>query len=299
MIFDFRYADLDVASGSEWFKRVPWTVLELRDKIMASQMALQKVGWGANFIENHDQPRAATKYLREAEGNRDAVTMIAAMYFFLRGTPFIYQGQELGMTNFRRDNVSQFDDLSSIDQYYRSIQEGYGEMEALKFVNLRSRDNARTPFPWNGGRYGGFSEAEPWLEMNGNDTEINAEAQTGEAGSVLEFYRRMIAFRQKGEYRDCLIYGSISPAEGPCDVIAYERRDGDTRIFCCFNFSGEERKVCVPGAGGRKIFGNYGTGAGKMTGGIFTPKDGGEKWDRVEGNVLLGAYEALLIKVEG
>lgn len=299
MIFDFRYADLDVASGSEWFKRIPWTIQELRDKIMASQMALQKVGWGANFIENHDQPRAATKYLREAEGNRDAVTMIAAMYFFLRGTPFIYQGQELGMTNFRRDNVSQFDDLSSIDQYYRSIQEGYGEMEALKFVNLRSRDNARTPFPWNGGCYGGFSETEPWLEMNGNYTEINAKAQMGEAGSVLEFYRRMIAFRQKGEYRDCLIYGSITPAESPCDVIAYERRDGDMRIFCCFNFSGEERKVCVPGAGGRKIFGNYETGAGKMAGGLFTPKDGGEKRDKVEGNVLLEAYEALLIKVEG
>lgn len=282
MIFDFRYADLDVASGSEWFKRVPWTVRELNDKIMASQRALQKYGWGANFIENHDQPRAATKYLREAQGNRDAVKMMAAMYFFLRGTPFIYQGQELGMTNFSRTGVEQFDDLSSIDQYYRSIQEGYGEQEALEFVNLRSRDNARTPFPWDSSLYGGFSRTEPWLEMNGNYVEINAKDQTGDEDSVLEFYRRMIAFRQKGEYRDCLIYGELKPLESPDDVIAYERTDESGRILCCFNFADEVREVRIPGIKGKTIFGNYETEPGK----------------KVE-TVLLGAYEALLIKVEG
>ncbi|MDE7245005.1 MAG: alpha-glucosidase, partial [Oscillospiraceae bacterium] len=143
MIFDFRYADLDIASGSEWFKRLPWTVRELRDKIMVSQMALQKHGWGANFIENHDQPRAATKYLRDAQGNSDAVKTLGAMYFFLRGVPFIYQGQELGMTNFERQDISEFNDLSSIDQYNRSILEGFSPEQALNFVNLRSRDNAR------------------------------------------------------------------------------------------------------------------------------------------------------------
>ena len=302
MIFDFRYADLDVASGSEWFKRVPWTVQELNDKIMASQMALQKFGWGANFIENHDQPRAATKYLREAEHNREAVKMMGAMYFFLRGTPFIYQGQELGMTNFSRSSVEQFDDLSSIDQYYRSIQEGYGEQEALEFVNLRSRDNARTPFPWNSSPYGGFSVVEPWLGMNENYTEINAEDQTGDEGSVLEFYRRMIAFRQKGQYRDCLIYGDICPVESPADVIAYERRDGDGRILCCFNFAKEAREVQIPGGKGIRIFGNRqaGTAGTEKTGdGILTPGNQKDRHNQVGEKVLLGAYEALLIKVEG
>lgn len=299
MIFDFRYADLDVASGSEWFKRIPWTVRELNDKIMASQMALKTYGWGANFIENHDQPRATTKYLREAEGNRDAVKMMAAMYFFLRGTPFIYQGQELGMTNFERTGVEQFDDLSSIDQYYRSIQEGYGEQEALEFVNLRSRDNARTPFPWDDSLYGGFSKAEPWLAMNGNYTEINAKAQTGAEDSVLEFYRRMIAFRQEGEYRDCLIYGDIRPVESPDDVIAYERFDEDGRILCCFNFAGEERTVRVPGVKGKKIFGNRPEAAGSMDDEITGMDDCGRTCVEIEENVVLGAYEALLIKVEG
>jgi len=182
MIFDFRYADLDVASGSEWFKRIPWTVKDLREKIMASQEALQRYGWGANFIENHDQPRAATKYLRQAAGDDEAVKMMAAMYFFLRGTPFIYQGQELGMTNFKRTDIGQFNDLSSIDQYYRSLEEGFDKEDALWFVNLRSRDNARTPFPWDDSPNGGFSKAEPWLEMNGNYREINAAEQYAPGG---------------------------------------------------------------------------------------------------------------------
>lgn len=111
MIFDFRYADFDIASGSEWFKRTSWTIKDFNKKIMESQMALQKYGWGANFIENHDQPRAATKYLKENQNNPDAVKTLAAMYFFLRGTPFIYQGQELGMVNFDRKDIGEFNDI--------------------------------------------------------------------------------------------------------------------------------------------------------------------------------------------
>lgn len=284
MIFDFRYADLDVAGGSEWFKRIPWTVKELNDKIMASQMALQKFGWGANFIENHDQPRATTKYLREAEHDRDAVKMMAAMYFFLRGTPFIYQGQELGMTNFERKRVEQFDDLSSIDQYYRSLQEGFSEQEALHFVNLRSRDNARTPFPWDNSRYGGFSQVRPWLEMTEDYPKVNVADQVDDEGSVFGFYRRMIAFRQDGPYRNCLIYGDICPADSPEDVIAYERRDEKDRIFCCFNFSGEERLVDNPEGNIKIVFGN------KRERGTCKTETG---------KILLSAYEALLLKVEG
>ncbi|MEG0377668.1 MAG: alpha-glucosidase, partial [Eubacterium sp.] len=130
MVFDFKHADLDVASGSEWFKRIPWTVEDLRNRILDSQLFVQKYGWSANFIENHDQPRAITKYLLQYENNTDAVKMLGAMYFFLRGTPFIYQGQELGMANFKREGIEDFNDLSSIDQYYRSIEEGYTEEEA-------------------------------------------------------------------------------------------------------------------------------------------------------------------------
>ena len=185
MVFDFHYADLDIASGSEWFKRLPWTVADLDRKIMHSQFSVQQQGWAANFIENHDQPRATTKYLGSAQDDPAAVKTLGAMYFFLRGTPFIYQGQELGMVNFERTSPAQFNDISSIDQYHRALQEGLSEAEALHIVNLRSRDNARTPFPWNGEQYGGFSEAKPWLEMTQEHPRINAQEQAGRPGSVL------------------------------------------------------------------------------------------------------------------
>ena len=238
MIFDFRWADLDIASGSEWFKRPKWTIRDLRDKIMTSQMAMQKFGWGANFIENHDQPRATTKYLKEAQNNPDAVKTLGAMYFFLRGVPFIYQGQELGMVNFERQNVSEFNDLSSIDQYDRSILEGFTPEQALRFVNLRSRDNARTPFPWNGERYGGFSTAKPWLGLAQEHPVCNAAAQQMDQESVLAFYKSLIAFRQSGPYQDCMIYGDIEPLESTDNVIAYRRSWNGTILDCYFNLGG-------------------------------------------------------------
>lgn len=238
MVFDFKYADLDIASGSEWFKRISWNIEDLKKRIFDSQMFVQKYGWAANFIENHDQPRAATKYLLKYERNETAVKMLGAMYFFLRGTPFIYQGQELGMTNFKREKISDFDDLSSIDQYYRSIEEGYTEEEALEFVNLRSRDNTRTPFPWSNEKYGGFSKHKPWLKLIDNYDEINANIQVGKKNSIFEFYKSMISFRQTSKYSDYLIYGSIEPIETTNkDVIAYKRQYNGMTIYCYFNFT--------------------------------------------------------------
>lgn len=246
MIFDFKYADLDIASGSEWFKRLNWTVKELRDLIMESQLSMQKSGWAANFIENHDQPRATTKYLKDAANNKDAIKMLGAMYFFLRGTPFIYQGQELGMTNFQRDNIDEFNDISSIDQYYRSIDEGLTEKEALEIINLRSRDNSRTPFPWSNEIYGGFSKVKPWLKMNDNYDVINAANQIHQKDSIFSFYQAMIKLRQESIYSDLLIYGEIIPLEIDENVIAYKRKLDDQEITCYYNFSDKEIGVNIP-----------------------------------------------------
>ncbi len=244
MIFDFNYADLDIGPGGEWFRPVEWTIPELNRKIMACQVAVQKCGWAANFLENHDQPRSPTKYLKEAQHNPDAVKTLAAMYFLLRGTPFIYQGQELGMVNCKRNGISAFDDLCAIDQYARSMQEGFSEAEALEFANRRSRDNSRTPFPWNGERYGGFSQAKPWLGMAEEYPAINAQAQQSDPDSVWHFFKSLIAFRQSGPYRDCLIYGEIEPLPAKEMVIAYRRFTDKESLCCWFNLGGEA--VCEP-----------------------------------------------------
>lgn len=254
MIFDFKHADLDVASGSEWFKRVPWTIEDLKNRLMTSQLAIQKVGWSANFIENHDQPRATTKYLLEAAGNVDAVKTLGAMYFFLRGTPFIYQGQELGMQNFTRNSIEEFDDLSSIDQYDRAMNEGCTREEALHYMNLRSRDNARTPFPWTNGENAGFTNGRPWLAVTGDQEQINAAAQIEDSDSIYQFYRKMIALRQDSIYSDCLIYGDIKPIETKCkDIIAYQRSYEGMTILCYFNFSREAQGEKLPGTVGKIV----------------------------------------------
>lgn len=280
MIFDFRYADLDIASGSEWFKRIDWKIRDLNEKIMASQMALQRYGWCANFIENHDQPRAVTKYLREDEENPDAVKTLAAMYFFLRGMPFIYQGQELGMQNFKRKSIAQFNDLSSIDQYERSLEEGFSKEEALKFVNLRSRDNARTPFPWNGEQFGGFSTHQPWLEMTEAYPAVNAKDQVGREGSIYEFYKSMISFRQKGPYRHCLIYGNIKPTVSSENVIAYQRYTKDEKIYCWFNFGRDKTIENMPENEVETIWSNYGEA------------------ERKGGQLVLKPYQSLLLRIK-
>ncbi|WP_207942470.1 alpha-glucosidase [Enterococcus sp. DIV2402] len=244
MIFDFHYADIDVESGSDWFKRTNWTTKEFKELVIQSQEALQNAGWGANFIENHDQPRALSKLVKEEFQNSEAAKGIGAMYFFLRGTPFIYQGQELGMLNAQRTDIKQFDDISSIDNYYRSIQEGFSEKEALDFVNMRSRDNSRTPMPWDSSQYGGFSTHQPWLEMTKEYPDIHTTDN-----SVLGFYKEMIALRQHSELHEVLTKGAIDfISEVPENVIAYTREWKNEKIYVLTNLGVNKEKVNLPKA---------------------------------------------------
>ena len=169
------------------------------------------------------------------------------MYFFMRGTPFIYQGQELGMQNFERESIGGFNDLSSIDQYYRAMEEGCTKEEALHYMNLRSRDNARTPFPWKAGEYAGFSTVKPWLKLTGDQDQINAEQQMNDPESIFHFYRKIIALRQNSPYSECLIYGDIQPLKtAGSDIIAYRRSCEGMSVVCYFNFSREAQEEILP-----------------------------------------------------
>lgn len=236
MIFDFHYADIDVESGSDWFKRTNWTVVEFKDLLKQSQDALQKAGWGANFIENHDQPRAMSKFVAEEFQNANSALGLGAMYFFLRGTPFIYQGQELGMVNAERTDITQFDDISSIDNYQRSIKEGFSAQEALRFVNQRSRDNSRTPMPWDNSQYGGFSQQKPWLAMTEEYPRINAEDN-----AVFKGYQKMISLRQQSKISDILQTGDITFIEEvPETVIGYRRTAASGSLSSYTNFSSKK-----------------------------------------------------------
>ncbi|EOF4703720.1 alpha-glucosidase [Klebsiella oxytoca] len=257
MIFDFHAADIDVENGSEWFKQRDWRIGEFREALFASQRAFCQTGWGTTFIENHDQPRALSKLIRDVEyQNAIGAKALAGMFFFMQGTPFIYQGQELGMKNFQRTSIDEFDDISSLDNYHRSLAEGFTCEQALGFINQRSRDNSRTPFPWSDGVNAGFNlGAKPWLPFSAPDFSVNAQSQAADEHSVFSFYQTMIDLRNK-RYPHALIYGSFAPIENVDDsIVAYERKTDTQRFISITNLSAQHLPFTLPA--GEVILNNY------------------------------------------
>lgn len=248
MIFDFHYADIDVENGSEWFRQTDWQPQDLKELLFKSQMAIQDSGWGANFLENHDQPRSLSKYITDKNyQNEIGAKALGALFFFLRGTPFIYQGQEIGMKNFQRETIEDFNDVSSIDNYHRSLMEGFSEAAAMSFVNQRSRDNGRTPFQWDASNNAGFNHSgKTWLKLTGDQAEINAIQQVNQDDSVFTFYQKMIQLRNHSSARETLIYGQFVPLETTDAVIAYERI-GDQTIQVFVNLSNQVETIETSG----------------------------------------------------
>lgn len=259
MVFDFSYTDIDVPDTAEWFVPTGWTVEDVKKNIFHSQLTTQKVGWGAVYLENHDQPRSVSKYIPEEEIDRHSVTLLGNLFMTLRGTPFIYQGEELGMTNIHMERLEDYDDPATHDQYARALESGVSEKDAWNAVYRRSRDNSRTPMQWSGGKNAGFSEADTtWLKVNPNYREINAEREAGEADSVLAYYRELIRLRTESEYRDIMIHGSFRPyGEAIENVIAYERESGAGRLLIINNFGKEKRRVPLGGKQYEMVLGNY------------------------------------------
>ena len=246
MIFDFSYTDLDMTKDGFYYSLRDIPTIELRDAIFESQLTQQKYGWGAPFLENHDLPRSLNKFFGE-KANETNAKLLGNVFFFLRGTPFIYQGQEIGMDNFVRNDISEFDDIASKDQYQRALGEGFSPKEALYFVNKRSRDNSRTPMQWDEGKNAGFSEDEnvkAWIKLTGSHTVTNVKNQLNDEKSIFAHYKKMIDLRQNGKYSDCLIYGEFIPVPLENEkIIAYVRKYGNQKLLCISNFSELKQEV--------------------------------------------------------
>lgn len=255
MIFDFHYADIDVRSGSEWYHQTNWTVQELNEAIIKSQLAIQKYGWGANFLENHDQPRSINKYIKDpAYRNKVGAKALATLFFFLRGCPFIYQGQELGVQNAQRTSIKQFNDISSPDNYYRAIEEGFSAKEALKFVNDRSRDNARLPYPWSNEINDGFNTGhKTWIDLGKHDPQINWHTEDKDETSILNFYRAMIQIRQTSSLNDDLLNGDFIPIKNSTSSVITYQRGQHAQVFV--NLSSQAKQIQLPL--GKVLLNNY------------------------------------------
>ena len=246
MIFDFSYADLDMTKGGFYYSLRDIPTIELRNAIFESQLTQQKYGWRAPFLENHDLPRSLNKFFGE-KANETNAKLLGNVFFFLRGTPFIYQGQEIGMDNFVRKDISEFDDIASKDQYQRALGEKFSTEEALYFVNKRSRDNSRTPMQWDNSKNAGFSENEnikSWIKLTGSQAVTNVKNQLNDEKSIFAHYKKMIDLRQNGKYSDCLIYGEFIPVPLENEkIIAYVRKYGNQKLLCISNFSCQKQEV--------------------------------------------------------
>jgi len=250
MIFDFSYINIEVQDVNEWYRGPSaWNTKLLKDTLFESQSEIEKShGMLGNVLENHDQNRALTKFVPNPEFQTPmAAKALATMYYFVPGVPFIYQGQEIGVKNFERSDISQFNDVSSINNYEVAMTAGVSKKEALKTVNAKSRDNARTPMQWTNEEFGGFSQAKPWLEMNNRRDGINVAVEEADDNSVLAYYRDMNHVRMDKTWHDVIIDGDFTPITNvPDDVIAYQRQEGDRKLTVLINLGTENQVISLP-----------------------------------------------------
>ena len=235
-IFDFSAHMLSDGEHG-WYDAPPISFDAWKKAITDSQMRVQNVGFEANIIENHDEPRGVSRFLPDYAQNADGAKMLGTVSVLLRGIPFIYQGQEIGMQNARWNSVDEFDDISTKDQYRMAREAGLSDAEALAVCSAMSRDNARTPMQWKDAPQAGFNSGTPWLKVNDNYPVINVEKEEGQPDSVLHYYRKLIALRKSGEYRELFTYGKFEPAYENADhVMAYYRILQGRRVLVAANF---------------------------------------------------------------
>lgn len=242
-IFDFSaHALSDGAHG--WYDAPDINFNDWRKTIINSQLQVQKCGIEANIIENHDEPRGVSRFLPEYARNPLGTKMLGTVSVLLRGIPFIYQGQEIGMQNAVWNNVKEYNDINTIDQYNLAISAGLSDKEALAVCSKMSRDNARTPVQWSDSDNAGFTTGTPWLKVNSNYKDINVQNQENDPDSVLNYYRKLVATRKSPEYKEVFTYGVFEPAYEDTEyVMAYYRVSDNQRILVAANFGKDAKTI--------------------------------------------------------
>lgn len=244
-MFDFSAHALSFGEHG-WYDSKPVQFEDYRNALFHSQLECQDVGFLANIIENHDEPRGVNRYLPEHAQNTDGVKMLGTISVLLRGIPFLYQGQEIGMRNCPMDSIDEYDDISTKGEYQMALLAGLTQEEALKVCYLNSRDNARTPMQWDDTENSGFTSGKPWLKINPNYKEINVKAQLADEDSVLSYYKELLALRKSEEWKEVFTYGEFIPLfETEENIFAYERKLNDKSAFILANFGNTEKSLTV------------------------------------------------------
>jgi len=242
-IFDFSAHSLSEGEHG-WYDATDIDFKKWRETVINSQIEIQKYGFEANIIENHDEPRGASRYLPEYARTPAGTKMLGTISLLLRGIPFIYQGQEIGMQNSVWNSIEEYDDISTKDQYHSAREAGLTDSQALEVCRKMSRDNARTPVQWSDKENAGFTTGRPWLKVNSNYKTINVECQENDSYSVLNYYRKLVAVRKSPEYKEIFTYGKFVPAYQDTEtVMAYYRENENQRILIAGNFGQENAEL--------------------------------------------------------
>ena len=259
MVFQFEHMDVDSdEKAGKWTTR-KMDLRNLKKILTRWQKGLQDIAWNSLYWENHDQPRSVSRFGNDSDEYREiSAKMLATCIHMMQGTPYVYQGEELGMTNCPFNTLDNFRDLESINAFHELTEQGkMTEEDMMAAIGYKGRDNARTPMQWDDSAYAGFSTANPWIMVNPNYTKINAKDQINREDSVFKYYQKLIKLRHESEL---IVYGTYDLIlDDDKDIYAYIRTLGDKKLIVYCNFSENTREVELPEefTNGKVLISNY------------------------------------------
>ena len=259
MVFQFEHMDVDSDEKAGKWTTKKMDLRNLKKILTRWQKGLQDIAWNSLYWENHDQPRSVSRFGNDSDEYREiSAKMLATCIHMMQGTPYVYQGEELGMTNCPFNTLDNFRDLESINAFHELTEQGkMTEEDMMAAIGYKGRDNARTPMQWDDSAYAGFSTANPWIMVNPNYTKINAKDQVNREDSVFKYYQKLIKLRHESEL---IVYGTYDLIlDDDKDIYAYIRTLGDEKLIVYCNFSENTREVELPEefTNGKVLISNY------------------------------------------
>jgi len=247
MVFQFEHMDLDaVREGGLTRPQLPhWNLLDLKQVMTRWQKGLDGQGWNSLYLSNHDQPRSVSRFADDGRYRIESAKMLATILHFQQGTPYIYQGEEIGMTNVAFESIEDYRDIATFNMYREAVEEkGVDPQFALTIVHARSRDNARTPMQWDASHEAGFTTGLPWIKVNPNHVSINVAQALADPDSIWHYYRQLIRLRRENPI---MVYGSYDLIlEDHPQIYAFTRTLDDNRLLVILNFSGDSPVFVLP-----------------------------------------------------
>ncbi|EMI4299966.1 alpha-glucosidase [Vibrio vulnificus] len=243
MVFQFEHITLTWQHGDKW-NPIPLDLKQFKHVLTKWQTELSNQGWNSLFWNNHDLPRVVSKYGDDKRYRVESAKMLATALHFLKGTPYIYQGEEIGMTNVAFESLDQYKDIETLNFYKVKTESGVSHQHMMDAIHENSRDNARTPMQWSASPNGGFSQAKPWIEVNPNYPEINVEQALADSDSIFYHYQKLIELRKQ---HPAIVYGDFTPLFAEHDsVFAYVRSHQDEQLLVINNFSDQDVSLELP-----------------------------------------------------